>query len=290
MFSRRAALFGLLSGLAACLTACVEEGALAQDVNLEGHEHNSAALHVASSDGQQLTLSVYSGAPFALEVSAPLDALASSLEVEVSKNQGWQMEFSGLLPAKEDVLQPGFSADTEHGTAWCEDGNVEGISDGVSCQIPYVGYGTDDLTQFQISPDSTNARAFVYFHEVDSYPGAQVVMDYLLVLAHPTVQGGCVLFMDYSSTPLLFFVGAQHTAITSEAGGSTAGGVLFPVDSMQLDLPGEEQTTPCTLDLFPQPFVDFCPGNLGAQGLQQGSYWAQKCGMQFPGMGGYPTP
>ena len=252
----------------------------------------SSALHVASADGQFLNLAVYTGSPFAFAVKAPVDSLLPGWEMELTESDGWDLEFSGLVPGEGDGLEPGWVGPTgEEDGAWCEEGNIDGVEDGVSCQLPWVGYGTDELIDFHVGASSPGARALVYFHSVGTAAGSPVVMDYLFMIAHPTDQGGCILFLDYSRAPVHFVVGEELETSLLSPEESSAGGPVSPIDSRQLLAEtGRPAPSPCSLDLFPELFVDFCPVVSGGSGQGEPSHWAQKCAADHADLGGYPLP
>jgi hypothetical protein len=251
-------------------------------------ETSGVGLQLATVSGDGLMALTSTSGVFHFGVQARVDEVVPGQEYDVSKEADWKLLFTALVP-------DGDGSPVEQTTgADCKpveqpNGEVNEV-----CEIPYFGYGTDEPRDVVVEAGAKDAMALVYFHEFGHGPGDRVVMDYFLMAAVQTPDGGCSLFYDFSHVPLEFVVGEELKFDLETAGflGMAASGPVLSVDTVS-EICGDKQcpVEDCGLWLFPVPFVDFCPLP-SVQTTAAGpavSHWYARCTQELPGLADYPT-
>ena len=268
------ALAGLFSG-------CNEEGQ-ADDSATETSD--SALVSSGVTPEGQLSILVASG-PFEFAFLAPLAALTKGQELDLSDLDGGKLRFTAMVPVE------GEPEDTTGEN--CEEYVDESGEVHRQCVVPYPGFGYEEPMFVDVPSKSGNGLALVYFHELGEHDGELLAFDYLIMYAHEIGPNVCQPFLDYSTRPIEFVIGesASETIEEFAAFGQAVSGPVFPIDLKDNTGPAEPGFV-CSLDLFPQPFKDFCPmpGSLQGTGLgNPNSHWFQRCSKEFPEMPGYPV-
>ena len=229
-----------------------------------------------------------SGNIFEFRLQVPVDTIVVQEELVVDQQPDCELLFTAMVPVADGGLGEGGPDESN-----CHM-EVRGGEEFQVCEVPYVGYGSEEPTKVTIGGPTDSGIAIVYFHEFGTQDGDKIRMDYLLLHAREH-EDACQLFYDFSRSPEEFIVGKEliEPPDKETIAGAAVGGPVFSIDMVSLapspDSPG---TQSCSLALFPSLFKDFCPmpeSSAGSGPSVSSSHWYDRCSNEYPDLDSYPV-